>query len=109
MTIGLVLALSVLFAVTAITANSWPMRSDYQSWAFGCTWALAQCACFLPQRWGMRLPFSLLYLAAAIFAFAAMMNVISHRQNLTILSINLILLLIAATLWGLTHKLKQSS
>lgn len=108
-TIGLVLALSVLFAVTAVIASSWPMRSDYQSWAFGCTWVMVLCVCFLPQRWGMCLPFSLLYLAAAIFAFAAIANVISHRQNPTILSINLILLLTAATLWGLAHKLKQSS
>ena len=107
-TIGLVLALSVLFAVTAITTNSWPMRSDYQSWAFGCTWMGAQCACFLPRQQNMRLSLFLLRLAAVIFLLAAIINVVSHRQNPTILSINLILLLATATLWGLAHKLKQS-
>ena len=68
----------------------------------------AQCACFLPRQQNMRLSLFLLRLAAVIFLLAAIINVVSHRQNPTILSINLILLLATATLWGLAHKLKQS-
>lgn len=60
MTLGLLLACSTMFAITALTPDSWPSRQRWQAMGFGLTWAGALICCLLPGKWRARLPTTLL-------------------------------------------------
>nr|WP_281439571.1 PepSY-associated TM helix domain-containing protein [Achromobacter xylosoxidans] len=111
MTLGLVLACSAMFAITALTPDSWPSRERWQAMGFGLTWAGALICCLLPGKWRARLPTTLLRLAAALLAVAAAASLATQWRGAwqapwPALSINVLLLSSAIAFWGTARKLE---
>lgn len=111
MTLGLVLACSAMFAITALTPDSWPSRERWQAMGFGLTWASALICCLLPGKWRARLPTTLLRLAAALLAVAAAASLATQWRGAwqapwPALSINVLLLSSAIAFWGTARKLE---
>jgi len=112
-TLGLVLACSAMFAITALTPDSWPSRERWQAMGFGLTWAGALVCCLLPGKWRARLPTTLLRLAAALLAVAAAASLATQWHGAwqapwPALSINVLLLSSAIALWGTARKLETT-
>ncbi len=112
--LGLMLACCTLFAVTALSPDTWPLRARWQSWSFALAWISGLLACLLPVTSLRRRSHCLLRLSSLLLLVAASASLLragteSAPVDLAPLLINLILLSMAALLWQGGRQLARTS
>ncbi|MGE8546169.1 MAG: PepSY-associated TM helix domain-containing protein [Alcaligenes sp.] len=108
--LGLLLACCTLFAITALTPDSWPARERWQAWSFGLAWFGVLLYGLLPARRRASRPAGLLRLASLLLGVAVAASLARQwggalQAELPALFINLLLSAAAASLWRLARRL----